>query len=460
MVNSGPGQIRIAESTRFRNVENAAIFATMKFSLRHQSTGVVYPYLAQAAHLMVRGFFRKIYISNRDAVPVDKPVLLAANHPTAFVDPCLLGIFLNPPLYNMTRGDVFRKPFFRKLMESINMFPVFRMRDGFRGRDRNQEVFEFCEKKLLEKRVVTIYVEGEHHLEKRVRPIQKGILRIAFDTFEKHQLNDLQIIPAGCNYVWGDRPRDEAMVCVGTPILVRDYWETYRTNPAGAMTQLATDIESALKKVCLHIDDPGDAELLEMLLALRRNEHADHFVPVVSFSHDRFAREKAVCDALNQLNAKEKQKLKKSVSSYFEALEQAGLTDAGLLQPQFAGWHWPLFFLIGFVPFVPGYLTSRPVVWFAAFVAKKTVKKREFQSSVFMGAGFFGGILYYLIWLLACLVSRNPWWITFALTLPALGWFSMIYREYLARWMAARRAQTHPGRAVLLELRNKIQEPW
>ncbi|MCB9316535.1 MAG: 1-acyl-sn-glycerol-3-phosphate acyltransferase [Lewinellaceae bacterium] len=432
----------------------------MKLSLRHQSTGIVYPYLALAANLMVRGFFRKIYISNREALPTDKPVLLAANHPTAFADPCLLGIFLNPPLYNMTRGDVFRKPFFRKLMESINMFPVFRARDGFRGRDRNQEVFEFCEKKLLEKRVVTIYVEGEHHLEKHVRPIQKGILRIAFDTYEKHQLEELQILPAGCSYVWGDRPRDEAMVRIGAPIWVRDYWEDYQANPSGTMMQLASDIEAALKKVCLHIDDTSDAELLEQLLTLKRSEHVEHFVPIVSFNGDRFAREKAVCDALNELDASAKSSLQSTTSTYFKSIEKAGLTDEGLRQPKFAAWHWLLIFLVGLAPFIIGYLSSRPVVWFAKAVATKKVKKREFYSSVYMGTGFFGGILYYLAWFVGCLITLNPWWITFALLLPVLGWFSMIYREYWTRWTGARRALSHPDQQALLDLREKIPVPW
>ena len=59
--------------------------------------------------------------------------------------------------------------------------------------------------------MVTIYVEGEHHLEKRVRPIQKGIVRIAFGACEKlgDDLKDLQIIPVGVNYVAGDQWRDE-----------------------------------------------------------------------------------------------------------------------------------------------------------------------------------------------------------------------------------------------------------
>ena len=31
------------------------------------------------------------------------------------------------------------------------MFPVFRQRDGYQGRDRNDEVFEFCQQKLQDR---------------------------------------------------------------------------------------------------------------------------------------------------------------------------------------------------------------------------------------------------------------------------------------------------------------------
>src|SRR5262249_51520495 len=135
-----------------------------------------------------------------------------------------------------------------------NMFPVFRVRDGFAGRDRNDEVFEYCLDKMAKKRVVTVYVEGEHHLEKHVRPVQKGIARIAFAAYERHRQDELQIIPAGCNYMFGDRARDEVTVNIGAPIYVRDYWESYQTNPAQTIQKICGDIEIALKKVCLHVE--------------------------------------------------------------------------------------------------------------------------------------------------------------------------------------------------------------
>ena len=429
----------------------------MKFSLRHQSDGIIYPYITKSGHLMMRGFLRKIYVHNCLNVPTDQPVLLAANHPTAFVDPCLLCTFIDAPLYNMTRGDVFRKPFYRKLMESINMFPVFRHRDGYTNRGRNDEVFEFCRRKLADHRVVTIYVEGEHHLEKRVRPIQKGIIRIAFGTYAVQPNPQLQIIPAGCNYVFGDRPRDEAMVNIGTPLYVRDYWEEYLSDPNAAAARLSADIEKGLKQVCFHVEDPKDDVLAEHLLTLLRSDHPYALVPIVVYDNRRFLAEKAVCNRINDMPLETKIQLKHQTARYFAALAENDLSDEALRQPQRGAWHRLALFGLFLLPFLLGYLSSWPVIGLSKYVAKKTVKKREFYSSVRMGVAHLGGMLYYSLIFLASLFSWNPWCIALALALPALGWFSMFYRENWARWSAARRAIRHPKRSELLEMRSAIR---
>ena len=425
----------------------------MKFSLRHQSTGKIYPYLEVLSHAMYWGFFRKIHLHNRSGVPSDKPVLLAANHPTAFVDPCLLCSYLNPPIYNMTRGDIFGKPFYRRLMESINMFPVYRARDGFSERDRNDAVFDYCVGKLRDRRVVTIYVEGEHHLEKRVRSAHKGIARIAFAAFERHRLDDLQIIPAGCNYRFGDRPRDEAMVNIGTPIFVKDYWDGYRRDPAGAIVRLCHDIEIALQSVCYHVEELSDDELAERLLTLLRSADPPAALPLVTHNDGRFFREKAVLDGLNDLTAPEKNDLKEKTERYFESLGEAGLEDDALMNPQWAGPARLLFLAVGLAPFLAGYVSSRPLIRLAKYVADKKVKKREFYTSVRMGAGFLLGVPYYFALFAASLFTAAPWWIALGMALPLLGWFSLVYRETWARWRAARAAVRSPFRAELLRLR-------
>lgn len=431
----------------------------MKPSLAHQSDGKLFPLIAATTPLMVRAFWRKIYVHNRRAVPHDKPVLLAANHPTAFLDPVILCSFLDPPLYNMTRGDIFQKPFFRRLLESINMFPVFRQRDGYTGRDRNDEVFEFCREKLRQKRVLAIYVEGEHHLEWRVKPVQKGIIRIAFDALEKYDLPDLQIIPAGCNHVWGDRPRDEIMVNIGEPIPLAPYWAEYRQNPGAAAARLTTDIGEALKKICLHVADPADDQLAAQLLTLRRSDFSTPLLPIVEFHNRRFLAEKAVCDRINAMPQAEKNALREKTDPYFAALEQAGLSDGALANPRWAAWRRLPLFLLGFLPFLAGYLGSYPIIGLARYLTRKKVKKREFRSSVHLGVAYLASVAFYALYLLAGLLSRDPWWIALSLALPALGWFSMFYRENWSRWFNARRALGRPERSRLLRMREEIAAP-
>jgi glycerol-3-phosphate O-acyltransferase / dihydroxyacetone phosphate acyltransferase len=429
----------------------------MKFSLRRYSSGTAYTYFSQLTPLLMIGFFRKIHVNNRKGIPPGKPVLLASNHPTAFVDPFLLGTFADPPLYNMTRGDLFKKPIFRKILESYNMFPIFRARDGYVEQDRNDPIIEYCVGQLQQKKIVTIYVEGEHHLDKRLKPVQKGIARIAFAAYERHSDPELQVIPAACNYRRGDAPRDDAMVNVGSPIYIRDYWEEYRQAPAKAILRLCRDVENALKPLCFHIQNPEDDALGEQLLTLHRSEHPDPGLPPLCYETNRFADEKSVLDALNHLDPVEKEALRLRAGEYFGQLAEAGLDDAALSNPQRADLNAFMLFVPGFLPFVVGYLSAWPLATLAENVARSKVKKREFLTSVWMGVGFIGGILYYFGLLLAALVSARPVWVATALLLPLLGWFSRYYIERWVSWSAAFKAKKHPKRAALLEKRARLK---
>jgi glycerol-3-phosphate O-acyltransferase / dihydroxyacetone phosphate acyltransferase len=428
----------------------------MKYSLRHQSDGWLYPYIVPLGKTMYWAFFKKVYLNNRRVVPSDKPVLLAVNHPTAFMDPFLLCSYTDPPLYNMTRGDIFRIPVFRAFMESINMFPVYRVRDGYGERDRNAEVFDYCVGKLRDSRVVAIYVEGEHHLEKHVRPAQKGLARIAFAAYERHALDDLQVIPVGCNYVYGDRPRDEAMINYGTPLLIRDYWDEYRQSPGRAITRLGRDMEAQLKTLCYHIEDPADFALGEQLLTLHRSERPAPGWPSVVFDDPRrFAGEKAVCERLNTLSSAEKTTLRARMEPYFAQLTQANLSDEGLMNPRWGAWYYGLLWVVLFPLFVAGWISSQPVNQLSKWVARTKAKKREFFSSVYLAVGFVSGLFYYTGLLVAGLCTAHPLWIGVALLAAPMGWFALWYQEAFGRWREARRAAGHSSRAELLALRGQ-----
>lgn len=428
----------------------------MDYRYARQSTGWFYLFFTPFIHVVYRLLFRKIYLHNRQGVKPNTPVLLAANHPTAFIDPIFFTSFFAPPVYNMTRGDIFRKPFFRKFLMSCNMFPVFRKRDGYQGRDRNDEVFEFCRNKLQNRVTVNIFVEGEHHLDRRVLPAQKGIARIAFGTYEQHRMDDLQIIPVGCNYVDGMCTRDEAKIIVGPPMFIKDYWPAYENNPAAAINQLCRDIETALKRICYHIEDRADDTLVEQVLTLWRSDHPADHVPIVETIAPRFFGEKELINKINDMPKPEKEVLREQTAQYFNALEQAGLKDEGLMHPEHAKPDRMLFIVLTSPIAISGFLIGWPVRWLVYRTAHRTVKKREFYTSVLMGLAVVYGGFYLLGLLLTGLFTNTPSLITFALLMPLLAWLSIFWKETFLRWKAARKAAKHPDREQLLALRNTI----
>ncbi len=386
------------------------------------------------------------------------PVIIAANHPTAFIDPIFFCIFFDPPVYNMTRGDIFQKPFFRKLLESANMFPVYRQRDGYDGRGKNDEVFDYCRQKLQSRVAVNIFVEGEHHLSKQVLPAHKGFARVAFGTYAIDPMEDLQIVPVGCNYYNGAQTRDEAKIVTGKPLFVKDYWEAYQKNPAAAINQLCRDVEKALKEICYHVEDPLDFDLADHLLQISRNQNPVSPLPVVEHHAKPFWHEKAMLNRLNIMPAEEKAKLANQVSNYFNALEKAGLTDESLIQPEQSGIS-RLALLMLMAPFaLVGYIIGWPVRYFIYGITKEKVKKKEFYTSALMGMAVLLGLIYFGIWMVTGLLTGSSWILTLGILMPILAWISIFWKETRLRWYMSLKANKHPERSSLLDMRRAINE--
>jgi 1-acyl-sn-glycerol-3-phosphate acyltransferase len=432
----------------------------MKFSLRKQSDGLLYTLLERTTPWMLTNHFRRMHVHRHQTVPDNTPVLLAANHPTAFLDPVFIGRFVEPPIYNMTRGDIFRNPRVHRLLMSINMFPVYRPKDGYNEAERNDPVFEFCVGKMQQRRVVNLFVEGQHHADKRMLAVQKGIARIAFPAYERFQQADLQIIPVGVSYWTSDQPRDVGFLNVGDPIFIRDYSEEYQRQPAAAVRRLCLDIERTIRDLILHIHDRADDDLAERLLTLHRSEHSYVPFPVVRYGDGPFRAEKAVLEHLNTLTPERKTALRTATDTYFTALDRHRLTDEALCNPRHAGRLRLLLLLATAVFFVPGYLAHRPLEWLAARITNRKVGKREFKSSIYMGVEHYGGIIWHLLWIVVALFTGSPAWAALAFLLPFLGWFSLVYREVAGQWWAAWRANNHSAKAELLALRAAVQQAF
>jgi 1-acyl-sn-glycerol-3-phosphate acyltransferase len=148
---------------------------------------MLYSFLRILVGFTLRIFFRKIYIIGTVHVRADKPQLIASNHPSGFLEPLIMACFFPKPLHFLVRGDVFDNPFLRPLLRGTNQIPVFRFRDGFsRLRENSQSIDESLDV-LKNNQNLLIFAEGNTQSIKKLRPLQKGISRIAFQSMETIQ---------------------------------------------------------------------------------------------------------------------------------------------------------------------------------------------------------------------------------------------------------------------------------
>ena len=357
-------------------------------------------------------YFRKIYISNREAIPKDKPVILAANHPTAFIEPCILACWLDKPLSFIARGDLYvNNKLLKKLYDWYHMTPIFRQEDtGYSNLKSNYETFEKCYETLSKQIPLMILVEGRTLHEKRLRPIRKGTARIVFGAQEKHSDLDIHIVPVGINYTNPDDFRSVAMIEFGTPIRCADYVEMFNENQAKAVNQLTRDMGNQLLDKVIHIEQKSDEQLVEKLLKLAENEKTGTFLPVASTDNTLFISQKNIADKINAMSEKEKNNLATRTSKYYEKLKQNNVTDYGLMHRKYASFKNTLFAAIGFIPAMLGWILNILPIFLGNNLAKRIAPSIEFRAATAIVFSSFLYIFYGIALYLAGYMLGFGWW--------------------------------------------------
>ena len=193
-------------------------------------------------------YFRKVFRANLHTVPKGKPVIFAVNHPTAFIDPVMVATYMGPTVHFILRGDVFTSRIIKWILASLRTVPIFRFRDGFESLRRNQETFDFCYRLLRDNKPVLILAEGHVLHAKRLKPVQKGVARMAFGAYDAYGQEDTLIVPVGVNYTDSDRFRSYAMIEYGEAIALKDYLELYREDERKAIKQLTDEIQKRMRR--------------------------------------------------------------------------------------------------------------------------------------------------------------------------------------------------------------------
>ena len=159
---------------------------------------MLYHFLKIIAWFGIRIFCRKIILNKAEILNEKGPLLLACNHPNSFLDSVILNTIFENPVWSLARGDVFKNPFYIKLLTSLKILPVYRTSEGVENLSENYKTFDACINIFRANGIVTIYCEGKCINEWHLRPLKKGTARLAIKAWEENI--PLRVLPVGINY--------------------------------------------------------------------------------------------------------------------------------------------------------------------------------------------------------------------------------------------------------------------
>jgi 1-acyl-sn-glycerol-3-phosphate acyltransferase len=146
-------------------------------------------------------FFEKILVTGTENLPTDCPVIFACNHPNAFLDSLVMTTVVKRPLHYTARGDFFKSKIAAKLLDFINILPVFRREEGRELMHKNDETFSYCIEVFKRNGAVIIFSEGISENKYDLRPLRKGTARLAFDSWNDSEVGKrLKVIPVAIHY--------------------------------------------------------------------------------------------------------------------------------------------------------------------------------------------------------------------------------------------------------------------
>jgi len=391
--------------------------------------------------LTVKAYFRSIYVQGKDVVRRRGPIVFAANHASAFMDPILLAVLINRTLHFLARGDVFKNKMAAKIFGHLKMIPVYKPDLSPGEMHKNEMIFAKCFEYLKNGRTIMIFPEGTSRTERKLRDVKTGLARIALGAEQENDFDlGVQIIPIGINYSNPHHFKSDVFVNFGKPFLVNEYKDAFLNDEKDGVIQLTERVKKELEKRIVIIEDDRLEKLIQQIEVLYRSKLRDESKPKTK-AHQDFYLSKDIVKAVEFFAENDPEKVldfEKRIDLYLSRLKRLRIRDTQIRSSKTSIKFVKRFFLffLGAPLFLYGLIVNLIPFKLAEFLSKRIMVRQDFIGSLKLAIGMF--IFLFLYITEAVIFSSYTTWywgLLFLISLYPSGVFTV---NYLKNYYQAR----------------------
>jgi hypothetical protein len=312
----------------------------------------------------------------------------------------------------------------------MKMMPIYRIRDGISSLGQNEEIFNETTGILRNHHSpLGIFPEGNHGDKRRLRPLVKGIFRIAFRGQADFGENPgIQILPVGIDYKHYQKFGQTLYINIGQPIEVSEYWAMFEENQAVATNALRDRLAGEMRKCMIDIQTEEYYETYMGLREFYRPEMYKRLEIKTDKLSDRFKADKVLISMLDKISESNPEKIKlfdSKFQRYSKIRDTFNLRDWVFRKAKFSV-IWSCLSLLGLIVLLPLFLLGLFNNWPHFYIPSKITKRikdTQFKSTALWGTGIAIQAIYYFILSILALVFLPHWWIAliYIITLPLTG---------------------------------------
>ena len=232
---------------------------------------VAYRVVRTIAQCLLWLFYRRIDVLGGDEVPLDRPLVVAANHHNSIVDALIVVAKFPRPVTILANAPLFTHFLLGPFLKAVGAVPVFRRKEAGDDPAKNASMFEAVLEVLHRRGAVLIFPEGRTQPKPQLLPLRTGAARIVTqcDPSERTAL-----LPVGLVYHDpGTFRSGRAVINVGSAIDANAHNPRNDHQDPSRVVALTKLLHQAIQAQIVEADDQYTLDLLDVLEHFWRSEH-------------------------------------------------------------------------------------------------------------------------------------------------------------------------------------------